>query len=442
MTAYIIPLLALVVSAASGEGGETAQPAPLAMALECRGVVEFCTAAQQPWRPLASGARLYRGNFVRTEAKSRAQLLLNDNSIINVGADQVYAVGEAAGYARSKPSGFWSKLTSLFGSSMSSVAATRSVDDTGPIALEMPGGGRLADPGCVFTWSGGREAPGPFVVTVTDRDGNDVWQTTTDERRIEIRAGDSPLKPGQTYRWSVARPSVEPAWASFSVLERGAARRLAAEAEKAAKATPDLTASARHARRALYLQERGLYLEAERALLRAKEKAGDPTAYDILIDAVHRGARMSAAGLVEIRFPAWRAPGAEPAELDPAKSNPLPTGAQFQFHVRAHQRCRLWAAFLDSRNEAAWLFPRDGAPEGLLLEDGGAYILPAPESHYTLDENAGREVLCIVVAPDPLPDAATLPARLKAAAANLDALRETFQAAGAQVHLLVIDHQP
>lgn len=137
-----------------------------------------------------------------------------------------------------------------------------------------------------------------------------------------------------------------------------------------------------------------------------------------------------------------------------AEIDDLTEGDQFLARIRVLQGCHVYAALLDSKAEVTWLrldapdngwaLPADaGGEHGVWCYFGAVHWLPSEGRAYRLDANPGREVLCVLAGPAPLPDATALEGLLRQHGGELTAAQA--QAAlgvqGVELHILTFTHR-
>jgi outer membrane protein OmpA-like peptidoglycan-associated protein len=130
------------------------------------------------------------------------------------------------------------------------------------------------------------------------------------------------------------------------------------------------------------------------------------------------------------------------AALDLKESVRLRSGDLFQVRFDGLVGCHVYVLFLSSQGDVTWLFPEEATPYGRWCYAGESHALPAQNTSYSLDDHAGREMIYVLAAPEPLPDVQGLTGILKRHGADLTEalLRQSTGAAHVQLDTCVIRH--
>lgn len=262
------------------------------------GQVEVRRADGGPWTAATGHVTLYWGDEVRTQARSRAVILLQGGERITLGPERRYeldadeeerGIGERVA---ALASGAW---TRLFGrDDPVATGAARASDDDAPI-LERPRYGFILSPHPTFRWlAAPSHTDGYHLRVVPDSTegecldgpggGIAVWEVEgVSDTTFHYPADDDDLLPGASYRIEVSRQGAPEAvdWGCVTVAteaQRGAMEDAweALQTQYAAEDSLEITAELVYA--ALLLDE-GYYADALRVLdLAETRQAGDATA--------------------------------------------------------------------------------------------------------------------------------------------------------------------
>ena len=124
----------------------------------------------------------------------------------------------------------------------------------------------------------------------------------------------------------------------------------------------------------------------------------------------------------------------------------LRTGDKVRLRFEAKRGCYAYVLMRNASERVVCLFPPENAPKGLWLNPGDAWELPGKGENdwYTLDENSGQEIMCVIAAQKPIESPQRVTELLVRAGDTLTAA--TLEKEGGldkpELHMLVIDHEP